>query len=386
MTGTINAINVSAGTFASSTGFGNFSFMDNLGIGTNNPNAKLHVYNTVDGVFNGIAIDNRKSYGVGTGVNETSRLILSLSETGSPYPADRVFGYMEAGVDSETSSGNGWLALGTRTSGSATEKVRITSGGNVGIGTTNPGAKLTVNGSSSGQLTLLKLWNSGAGSDGDEVSIDLASTIGGAVTSRISSLRGSGNNWYSIFSVYDGSSLGEKMRITSTGNVGINTTDPSEAKLVINAGTGVALKAYGHGVFTGTLQTQTGSDFAEEFATTKDLEPGTVVVMDDNGYKSVKPATKSYDKTVVGIVSNNPSIIAGKIDSKHKAVVAMMGVVKVKVTNANGSISRGDLLTTSNISGYAMKTDGSKPGTIIGKALETLQGAKGEINVLVNLQ
>ena len=209
---------------------------------------------------------------------------------------------------------------------------------------------------------------------------DLTSPVG------MASFLGYNGSSYNPIEFRAKSGAGSQLFLDTTGNVGINTTDPSEAKLVINAGTGMALKAYGHGVFTGTLQTQTGSDFAEEFATTKDLEPGTVVVMDDNGYKSVKPSTKSYDKTVVGIVSNNPSIIAGKIDSQHKAVIAMMGVVKVKVTSVNGAISKGDLLTTSNIAGYAMKTDGSKPGTIIGKALENLNGSKGEINVLVNLQ
>ena len=89
---------------------------------------------------------------------------------------------------------------------------------------------------------------------------------------------------------------------------------------------------------------------------------------------------------MVGIVSNDPSIIAGRVTSKHKAIIAMMGVVKVKVSNINGEISRGDLLTTAGIYGYAMKAENPKPGTIIGKAMEDLRGKTGQINVLVNLQ
>jgi len=108
--------------------------------------------------------------------------------------------------------------------------------------------------------------------------------------------------------------------------------------------------------------------------------------MDSNGYKSVKSSTRAYDKTVVGIVSDNPSIIAGRVDSEKKVVVAMMGVVSVNVCNESGTISRGDLLTTANTDGYAMKASEFRPGTVIGKALENFSGSKGKIKVLVNLQ
>jgi hypothetical protein len=149
---------------------------------------------------------------------------------------------------------------------------------------------------------------------------------------------------------------------------------------------GVALKVVGDTIITGSLQTQTGADFAEEFVTSEDLAPGTVVVMGDLGYKSVKPSERKNDSTVVGIVSDNPSIIAGKVNSENKAVVAMMGVVKVRATSSNGKIRKGDLLTTSDLSGYAMKATEKIAGTVIGKALEDLTGRRGEIKVLVNLQ
>jgi hypothetical protein len=177
-----------------------------------------------------------------------------------------------------------------------------------------------------------------------------------------------------------GSTYDTKMYFGNTGNVGIGTTAPGAYKL----------KVVGDVAITGALLTQTGSDFAEEFKADAPLEPGTVVVMGSNGYKSVKSCEISYDKTVVGIISDNPSIIAGRTDidkeSPEKVIVAMMGVVTVKVSDVNGQIEKGDLLTSSNLKGYAMKARSEKQGTIIGKALEDLNVKKGKIKVLVNLQ
>ena len=118
----------------------------NVGIGTAAPTVKAHIYNAVDGTFTGLAIDNRKTYGTGTGTNEVSRLIFSLSEAGATDPLTTVMGYISAGTENESSSLPGFMAFGTRTSGSETEKFRITNAGYIGIGLTNPAFKLDVTG------------------------------------------------------------------------------------------------------------------------------------------------------------------------------------------------------------------------------------------------
>jgi hypothetical protein len=74
--------------------------------------------------------------------------------------------------------------------------------------------------------------------------------------------------------------------------------------------------------------------------------------------------------------------------------LAIVGVVPVKVTAANGAIQPGDLLTTSALAGHAMKAlpvdvggvQIYRPATIIGKALEPLASGTGVITVLLAMQ
>ena len=73
----------------------------------------------------------------------------------------------------------------------------------------------------------------------------------------------------------------------------------------------------------------------------------------------------------------------GEVEAVHEAIVAMVGVVTVKIV---GPVTKGDLLTTSNIRGHAMTATEPKVGTILGKALENFSGDKGMIKVLINLQ
>ncbi|MEA2491579.1 MAG: hypothetical protein QOH21_3371 [Acidobacteriota bacterium] len=185
----------------------------------------------------------------------------------------------------------------------------------------------------------------------------------------------------------------ERMRITSTGDVGIGTTAPT-AKLDVNGN----LKVSGNVNVTGTI---TGAsvigavyqDLAEWVPATEDMLPGTVVVLDPAVSNQVMPSHRAYDLTVAGVVSAQPGLILG-VGSATKEQIATTGRVKVKVDATRGAIAIGDILVTSDKPGMAMKSQPidvagiaiHRPGTVVGKALEPLANSEGEILVLLSLQ
>jgi len=134
-------------------------------------------------------------------------------------------------------------------------------------------------------------------------------------------------------------------------------------------------------------------DVAEWVDSSQELAPGTVVVLDASKSNQVIAATQSYDSRVAGVISLRPGITLGEA-SEGRVLVATTGRVKVKVDATNGPIQIGDLLVTSDREGFAMKSTPvdlggvkmHRPGTLIGKALESLDKGTGEILVLLSLQ
>lgn len=115
------------------------------------------------------------------------------------------------------------------------------------------------------------------------------------------------------------------------------------------------------------------------------------MVIDDAG--NLSPCEQAYDKRVAGVVSGagqfRPAILLGQNPRiKDCTPVALVGKVFCKVDAGLSPINIGDLLTTSSISGHAMKaTDPGKAfGAVIGKALKPLKAGQGLIPILVGLQ
>jgi len=134
-------------------------------------------------------------------------------------------------------------------------------------------------------------------------------------------------------------------------------------------------------------------DVAERFPSDAALRPGSVVAIDPAAAGKMVAASRPYDRRVAGVVSGahdyRPGITLRADDSVKNAVpVTLTGTVYCLASDVNGPIHAGDLLTTSSISGYAMRvTDvGAAHGAIVGKALEDLKGDRGLVMILASLQ
>ena len=136
------------------------------------------------------------------------------------------------------------------------------------------------------------------------------------------------------------------------------------------------------------------ADFAEEFDISESeeiIEPGAVMVLDMEG--KLRQSTEPYDRKVAGVLSGagdyRPAIILDKRHSQNKRLpIALNGKVYCKVEAHSSPIEIGDLLTTSETPGHAMKAnDPSRAfGAVIGKALRPLLEGDGMIPILVSLQ
>jgi hypothetical protein len=138
-------------------------------------------------------------------------------------------------------------------------------------------------------------------------------------------------------------------------------------------------------------------DIAEYLpAGTSDLEAGDLVVLAAEGEDGfgLHRADHAYDTAVAGIISTEPGVTLGVRDgdiiagNNHGEVpLTLVGRVPCKVDAGYGAIAVGDLLTTSETPGHAMRCDDRLEcvGAIIGKALEPLEEGTGHILVLVML-
>jgi hypothetical protein len=115
-----------------------------------------------------------------------------------------------------------------------------------------------------------------------------------------------------------------------------------------------------------------------------DIPKGAVVVIDEEHPGHLKMSESAYDSRVAGIVSGANGIQAGITLHQEGLIdggqnVALSGRVYVQADASEHPIKPGDLLTTSDTPGHAMKvTDHARSqGTILGKAMTGLKGGKG---------
>ena len=119
-------------------------------------------------------------------------------------------------------------------------------------------------------------------------------------------------------------------------------------------------------------------------------EPGDVLVASSAGKGAVALSSTAYSRAVIGVYATSPAYVGGQPVPKDQPAggvpVTILGTVLCKVSTENGPIRPGDLLVTSATPGHAMRADDPPPGTVLGKAMESLDSGAGLILVLVTLQ
>jgi hypothetical protein len=156
-------------------------------------------------------------------------------------------------------------------------------------------------------------------------------------------------------------------------------------------------------IITDVLQIQGGSDLSENFQVNGIGAPeaalgaefaGMVVSIDPERPGELEVSDRAYDRRVAGIVSGAGDVRTGMLMGQAGSIadgaqpVALTGRVYCWVDADRGGVEPGDLLTTSQTPGHAMKaSDASRGhGAILGKAMTALKSGKGLVLVLVNLQ
>jgi hypothetical protein len=153
----------------------------------------------------------------------------------------------------------------------------------------------------------------------------------------------------------------------------------------------VRVRSYSTG--TTVLELGEGLDYAEGFdlSDAEAVAPGAVLVLDPDHPGKLRMSDRPYDRKVAGIVAgakglgSGVRLGAGAFDHD----VALAGRVYCNVDATEAAVEVGDLLTTSDSPGYAMKVSdhARAQGAILGKAMTGLEkGRRGQILVLVTLQ
>jgi hypothetical protein len=220
-------------------------------------------------------------------------------------------------------------------------------------------------------------------SDNDHLDLGLGGAIGRINTDpsdQNSNLYLSSNNDVTIKLDNDGGEEA-KLRVQNSGGKNLLTVDEAGRTT------------------TKVLQITGGSDLSEQFevrGTAVDLQPapGMVVSIDPQRAGALMISQQAYDSRVAGIISGAGEVKPGLLMGQAEMVgddplpVALTGRVYCWADASTGAIEPGDLLTTADQPGHAMKVrdHARAQGAILGKAMSSLESGQGLILVLVALQ
>lgn len=413
----------------------------NVGIGTLAPAARLQVRGSGDST--GVLVshsDVLPGGGISTAELKlrASRLRVDLFGRGPTVGSAS----LKVSVDDRNSSRNFTLAavdpnmpITFETNG--TERIRIAPNGKIGIGTTNPRNQVHISGPSNqaidisstdpqGSYTRLMAVTSNNKTEsqlqfrgqfslvaplGEEAGNRALLTVledGDAIFRRDMFVElPSGRRNVEIRGLFSGSGTGAWMALNEDGQERITLAAQNAATRagglieVKNRYREPTIRLIGDNgdesgrIVTSSLEITGGSDLAEPFVVSgPDIKAGLVVVIDPETPGQLKLSTQAYDRKVAGIISGagriDPGMVMGKKDAAADGsqYVTLTGRVYAWADASNSAIQPGDLLTTSDIPGHAMKvTDHARAqGAILGKAMSSLEEGRGLVLVLVSLQ
>ncbi len=339
-------------------GVGKPSFFNsgNFGIGTTSPTSNLHI-SDVGPVVLTIEADTDN-----TNESDNARIVLRQDDG---LVAGRI-GYRTGQNKLEiVNEYNDMLVLGT----SDNDALSITASGRVGIGTDTPAQPLEVIGNIAARST-------GANDAGRLI------TYGPNGSENFRATSVSGNPNYGHVSVRDDSGIERaRMYVDDDSNsepCGTISTDV----LLINGGADIAEP----------FDVKSGPGGDERPATA--VQPGMVVAIDPANPGALRLCTDAYDRTVAGVISGAGGVRPGMMLRQENTIadgtqpVALTGRVYCYVdADAGGPVRPGDLLTTSDTPGHAMRVSdyGRATGATIGKAMSGIEKGRGLVLVLVNL-
>ena len=349
---TVNG-NISANGTLSATGAGVNYFANNVGIGTNTPEQKLHVLKASAGIVT--ADTGSIAVFEGSGNNHISILTPDAQTSGVVFgsPADSYGSYVSWNHDNNalklaTAKTTGFIQLLTN---SELEAVRITSSGNVGIGTTIPAEKLTVSGNISANGTLSA---SGAGNNYINGNLGIGTATPGEKLTVSGNILGTGTL-----------SAGGVGNNYINGSLGIGTATPNE-KLSINGN----LSANGNLTIDGnsTLGNASG-DITNINSGTINLNNATTstglvfgTTNSANLYRSAADTLKTDDNFIVGVLG------AGTTDTVviHNASNQLQSrTINSKVWDTAATFLSGQTLTTN----YLTKALNNNNNTLVNSTL-----------------
>jgi hypothetical protein len=279
-----------------------------VGIGTAAPATILHLYATGTGI---------ESYARITSVNDNAGLIIDANTAGgaTTYNQDARITFRNSNLEKYSiyyDNSLGGLAFNTSVTTETHDLFIASSSGYVGIGTTNPLGFLHIAGGAGGTTLVLQ-------GVGTETGIIMKSSTGANLGYLWGSSGGVGildddGNWglkivtdsYTSFDINNS----EKMRILSSGNVGIGTTNPSNTLTVAHS-SGDSLSIYDTGTVS-YLQSHTNPLYLDSVSDLRihAQSAGGDIYIDANDFIKMRNAgvdVLTIDGGKVGIGTTSPS-------------------------------------------------------------------------------